>query len=395
MSNNVNKKILNVPHLRFNEEIWQVKTLGEICSKFDYGLGAEAIEYDGVNKYIRITDIDDETSCFNCAKMVSPSYLDDQCIVQKNDILFARTGASTGKTYIYNEKDGKLYFAGFLIRVNVNNDYDPYFIFQQTKTQKYKNWVKITSARSGQPGINAQEYKNYKIFYPSLLLQNKISKFLNLLDIRIQTQNKIIRKYESLIQGIIDNIFSDNGLYSIGDEYKLEDILIPCAKNPVNTSDYKKITIKLHYGGIEFSENSRVMADTRPFYLRHTNEIIIGKQNYFNGSIAIISPEFNNTICSNAIMSFSVKNNYDLTFIYYCISNKTFLSRRAFFADGTGQKELSEKEFLDFKIRAPIYDKQKEIGLLLKKINQMKELELSYLNQLHRQKHFFLCNMFI
>ena len=166
--NDVDKeqKGINVPNLRFNNELWNCTILGNVCTRFDYGLGAESKDYDGFNKYIRITDINEETFQYDKTKIVSPSYIDDNCIVNKNDILFARTGASVGKTYLYNAEDEKLYFAGFLIRANVNKDFDPYFIYLQTKTQKYKNWISIMSARSGQPGINAKEYQSYKVYYP-------------------------------------------------------------------------------------------------------------------------------------------------------------------------------------------------------------------------------------
>ena len=89
---------------------------------------------------------------------------------------------------------------------------------------------------------------------------------------------------------------------------KLSNVLNQGSKDKVeDTSKYNKITVMLNFKGIKLAEIEREMADTRPFYLRRTDEIIIGKQNYFNGSIALVSKEFDGTICSNAIMSFSVK----------------------------------------------------------------------------------------
>ena len=192
--------------MRFDNTIWQESTLGQVCTGFDYGIGAEAINFDGLNKYIRITDIDEYNSHFIDKSKVSPSFINENCVVKENDILFARTGASTGKSYLYNKNDGKLYFAGFLIRANVKNEFSSYFIYQQTKIYRYKKWVKIMSERSGQPGINAKEYQKYKVYYPNIKTQLKISSFLTLIDKRIDTQSKII-KFLFSQKKIIKHIF--------------------------------------------------------------------------------------------------------------------------------------------------------------------------------------------
>lgn len=101
--------------------------MGEISESFEYGLNAAATEYDGKHKYIRITDIDDSTHLFLQDDLTSPDIdfsTADDYLLQEGDVLFARTGASVGKTYIYRRSDGDLYFAGFLIRAKIKSDYD-------------------------------------------------------------------------------------------------------------------------------------------------------------------------------------------------------------------------------------------------------------------------------
>ena len=116
-------------------------------------MNAAAKNYNGVNKYIRITDIDEASSTYTDKDIVSTDgVLTDNYLVNNRDILLARTGASTGKSYLYKKSDGKLYYAGFLIRANVTT-HDPYFVFSQLHTHRYGSWVSIMSARSGQPGI--------------------------------------------------------------------------------------------------------------------------------------------------------------------------------------------------------------------------------------------------
>ena len=209
--NNKNKKP-NVPNLRFPEfqGEWEKTKFGDIATGFDYGMNAAAKNYDGVNKYIRITDIDEASSTYKDKDIVSPDgVLADNYLVNNRDILLARTGASTGKSYLYKKSDGKLYYAGFLIRANVTT-HDPYFVFSQLHTHRYWRWVSIMSARSGQPGINSQEYSSFPIYTTSIEEESKIAKLLSLLDERIATQNKIIDKLQSLIKGISKQLLMNN-----------------------------------------------------------------------------------------------------------------------------------------------------------------------------------------
>ena len=171
-------------------------------------MNAAAKNYDGVNKYIRITDIDEASSTYTDNDIVSPDgVLTDNYLVNNRDILLARTGASTGKSYLYKKSDGKLYYAGFLIRANVTT-HDPYFVFSQLHTHRYWRWVSIMSARSGQPGINSQEYSSFPIYITSIEEENKIAKLLSLLDERIATQNKIIEDLKKLKSAISKLLFA-------------------------------------------------------------------------------------------------------------------------------------------------------------------------------------------
>ena len=176
-----------VPAIRFAgfTDAWEQRKLGEMSHSFEYGLNAAATTYDGKNRYIRITDIDDETRLFSTTDLTSPD-IDlksaDNYRLQESDIVFARTGASVGKTYIYKPSDGIMYYAGFLIRARIRPEYSADFVFQNTLTAQYRNFVAITSQRSGQPGINAQEYSTFEFFVPGYKEQEQIGAFFRHLD---------------------------------------------------------------------------------------------------------------------------------------------------------------------------------------------------------------------
>ena len=114
----------------------------------------------------------------------------NEFLMHEGEIVFARTGASVGKTYLYKKIDGKVYFAGFLIRAKVKQNYDADFVFQNTLTDNYKKFVVITSQRSGQPGING----TFEFKVPQLEEQKKISRTLCSIDTLITLhQRKQIR----------------------------------------------------------------------------------------------------------------------------------------------------------------------------------------------------------
>ena len=177
---------------------WEKVSLGEVSAKKgEYGLNAPACEYkEGLPKYLRITDIDDQgryidnNACVNDAD--SRKY-----VLNKGDIVFARTGASVGKNYIYDEKDGILVYAGFLIKFSIKPQYNAYLICTNCRTKKYDNWVAKMCARSGQPGINAEEYATYSFIIPkSAQEQSRIAEILTQWDKAIELQEKYIKQLE-------------------------------------------------------------------------------------------------------------------------------------------------------------------------------------------------------
>ena len=209
------RKGQKVPEKRFPgfTDDWEQRKLSEMCGTFEYGLNAAAKEFDGKNKYIRITDIDDASREFLLSDLSSPDICLDgmsKYLLSSGDIIFARTGASVGKTYIYRENDGIVYFAGFLIRAKVNQDNDAEFVFQSTLSPSYEKYIRITSQRSGQPGVNAQEYGEYDLFAPSKEEQQRIGHFLrgidNLITLHQRKLEEMKNQKKALMQLLLTGI---------------------------------------------------------------------------------------------------------------------------------------------------------------------------------------------
>ncbi|MDH1364335.1 restriction endonuclease subunit S [Acinetobacter johnsonii] len=204
------------PELRFSEfkNYWNEIRLGDVIDNFSYGLNAQAVKYDGKHKYIRITDIDDNSRSFLQDNLTSPD-IDfekaDNYILKKKDILFARTGASVGKTYLYNETDGLVYFAGFLIRGKIKNDIDEAFIFANTQTERFHKFIRLTSQRSGQPGINAKEYTSFEFYCSDFQEQVKIGEFFKNLDESIVLHEKKLVQTQNLKKAMLEKMFPKQG----------------------------------------------------------------------------------------------------------------------------------------------------------------------------------------
>lgn len=247
------------------------------------------------------------------------------------------------------------------------------------------------------------EFQKIKKPLPCLEEQQKIADFLSTVDEVIAQSEAEVQNLEQQKKAAMQKIFSqevrfkreDGTEYPAWEEKRLHQLVIPNDKIPVDTSKYRKITIGLRLKGVSFTETTREMADKRPFYLRKEGEIIVGKQNYFNGSIALITKEFNNTICSNAIMSFMPNDSVITLFLLSAISNNKYLKEREYMANGTGQKELSEKDFLNFSVSIPCLEEQQKIADFLSAYDEAISYAKHELDKWKELKKGLLQQMFV
>ncbi|WP_080981403.1 restriction endonuclease subunit S [Lacticaseibacillus rhamnosus] len=205
-----------VPELRFKgfTDPWVQRNLADLSDGFSYGLNAAAKEYDGVHGYLRITDVDEVSHSFLPEGLTSPDVPENQLTDYRMDeqsIVYARTGASTGKTYIYRDSDGELYYAGFLIRQKVNKETSAQFVYQNTLTKAWERYVQVMSQRSGQPGINAQEVGRFELTIPEKAEQDKIAHLFNSLDNLIAANQRKLDLLKEQKKGYLQKMFPKNG----------------------------------------------------------------------------------------------------------------------------------------------------------------------------------------
>ena len=210
------------PRLRFPEfdgaGEWKFVELGRLLKASpDYGVSAAAVPYDaGLPKYLRITDISEDGTYLEESKVsvdivpTAENYLDE------GDIAIARTGASVGKSYRYRRHDGKLVFAGFLIRLRPDQrKLAAAYLAQYLTTPQYWGWIAVNSARSGQPGINSAELSSLRVPLPAdgrvLREQHRIANCLTSLDDLIAAETQKLDTFKTHKKGLMQQLFPHVG----------------------------------------------------------------------------------------------------------------------------------------------------------------------------------------
>ena len=148
-----------------------------------YGSNTKAVAYDVAvgYRYIRITDIDDTGNLGDDLK--SPEVFDEKYLLKNGNLLFARSGATAGKTMLYSDSMGPAVFAGYLIRFEIDdNQVLPRYVFHSVRTQRYWGWANATKGGGAQPNISAKAYGNFDIPIPSLATQQKVVDILDRFD---------------------------------------------------------------------------------------------------------------------------------------------------------------------------------------------------------------------
>ena len=188
------------------------KTLKDVSVIYgNYGLSVPSTEFNGV-RYLRITDIT-EWGDLNDEKVSAK--LDEekeQELLEEGDILFARTGATVGKTLMYKDAFGKCLFAGYLIRYRLNKEIVlPKFVFYITHSDNYYKWVLENQKAAAQPNISAKLYNEYNVSYPSLSEQQSIVATLDSLKSKVdhlqENYDKISQECDALKQAILRQVF--------------------------------------------------------------------------------------------------------------------------------------------------------------------------------------------
>lgn len=408
------------PDIRFKGFIgvWEEATLGGIGQNFDYGLNAAAKKYDGQNKYLRITDIDDITHQFKTENLTSPnSNLEnkDSYLLEENDIVFARTGASVGKTYKYKKNDGKVYFAGYLIRMGVLPSYSSSFIFYQTLTNEYKRFVKIVSQRSGQPGINSKEYQSYTINFTSKEEQNKIACLLENIDTLINLESQNLTKLKQFKQSMLQKLFPRDGqtepevrfsgfsgewqkvtLGELGHTYnglsgKTKDDFGKGNAKYVTYMNVFKNTLATNTGTelVEIDKSQNIVQYGDVFFT------VSSETPYEVGMSSVWLFDERNIYLNSFCFGYRFGVKVNLYFSAYMLRSPMIREQFTLLAQGISRFNISKRKAMDINIFRPTLAEQEAIGLFFNNLEQRIDSQQQKLTKIKQFKQSLLQKMFV
>lgn len=395
---------------------WQKITLGEcLIQTPDYGINAAAVAYSSeLPTYLRITDINEDGYFINNGKTSVANPNSHNYFLQENNLVIARTGASVGKTYLYNPADGPLVFAGFLIRIVPDNTkLLSKFLFQLTRTKRYLNWVKENSTRSGQPGLNSTEISDMQIYIPPIQEQNRIVKVLETWDKAIDSVQNKIKLQRNTNSLLADKLLS--GALRI-EEYskpwkkmnlgEVADQNIrwsftggPFGSN-LKAANYTKTGIRIiqlqNIGDGIFIDNYKIYtsekkADSLLSCNIYPGEIILSKMGDPVARACIIpNTEDRFLMASDGIRLVVDKHKFNTYFIYSYINSANFRNLAEKSSTGSTRKRIGLDVLRNLLITVPDLEEQTAIAEILTTADKQLELLQTKLTKLKVQKKYLL-----
>lgn len=184
---------------------YDVLPMVSICERSgQYGSNTSACDYIiGTPRYIRITDINDDGSLNDDVK--SAESIDDKYLLRKGDLVFARTGATVGKTYLHHS--GKAIYAGYLIKYHpIEECICPEYLFAYTHSAPYYTWVELTKKVGAQPNISATQYDMLPVIVPPIEKQREFVMVAQQADKSKFELKKSIEAIDKVIKSLINSI---------------------------------------------------------------------------------------------------------------------------------------------------------------------------------------------
>lgn len=344
---------------------WDVKNLRDcLISNPDYGINAPAVPYsDTLPVYIRITDITDDGK-FSPDNIVSVRHIKaDSYYLNDGDLVFARTGASVGKSYLYNRKDGSLVFAGFLIRVRTNPaKLIPEYLSNYIQTGPYWSWVKIMSTRSGQPGINGHEYGQLPIPLPKTEEQRAIAVALSDVDDLITGLDQLIAKKRDIKRAAMQELLTGkrrlpgfNGKWAVK---RLAELVV-LSKDGINPASSPK-TIFTHFslpafdaGAEPIVEEGCLIGSNKFIVLK--NAVLVSKLNPRIPRVWAPTRIPDNSVCSTEFLVLVPRDGTDRNFLTQLCWSSIFCYQMELRVTGTtgSHQRVHPSQVLDIEIKAP------------------------------------------
>jgi type I restriction enzyme S subunit len=379
-------------------EEWEVEELKSLCIVYgEYGAAESAVEFSpDLPRYIRITDINDDGSLdpeVRCSVILTEDEKEKYRIM-KGDILFARSGATVGKTYTHYDNSDNLVFAGYLIRFRPDpKKLSSAFLHNYTHSSRYWYWVSSTSHAGAQPNINATEYGSLPVPVPSFKEQRKIAEILSTWDRAIEQTRALIDAKQRLKRGLMQQLLTgrlrfpgfgppaqEKGELPAGWKVKrlkhIADIIVSNvdkktkkSEKPVLLCNYMDVYENYYISSeIDFMQATASEREVKKFRL-HINDIVITKDSETSEDIAkpsIVLENVGQLLCGYHLAILRTKSSdIDAKFLAYMLGYGRIHYYFVSHANGVTRFGLTIPVIEKVKIPLPPADEQRKIAELL------------------------------
>lgn len=342
-----------------------------------YGIGASAVDYNADKyTYLRITDINDDGSLNKNGLMSVDDEKANQYLLQKNDIVFARTGASTGRNYFYDGEIENIVYAGFLIKFSLNSDLvNPRYIKYYCLSQKYKDWILSSLTGSTRPNINEKQLADMPIELPEREYQDKVVEILDSLTSKIKLNNEMNNNLYDLSNSIYKQWFEKydfpnfNGRYKDSElgmipenwdiGYFDDSILTKIIKSGVKKFEgLKKYVATADVSGTNITSYEKIKYDNKPSRANMTpiiSSIWFAKMENSVKNILVdsyMSDILDNYIFSTGFMGIECFND-SLYYMWNLINDDKFLLEKNSLSTGTLMAGISNSTIKNYKYLIP------------------------------------------
>ena len=367
MADNKDKKVLNVPALRFPEFSgeWKREILNDVCA-FHNGRAYKQNELlsDGKYRVLRVGNFFTNDSWY-----YSDLELDDEKVAVNGDLLYAWS-ASFGPRFWTGEK---VIYHYHIWKIDSFQQVSKEFLFYflERDTEKIKNEVQGGTMVH----ITKGDMEKREILYPSILEQSKIARLLSLLDERIATQNRIIEKLETLIKGIIETVISSQKTNAV-----IKNCL-ECNSSTLQESQVAENGTFPVYGATDISGYAEA-PDV------NGESILIIKDGSGVGTVKFVTGEYSFIGTLNRL---TAKDGYCLKYIYFALQRFSFEPYKT----GMAIPHIYFKDYGKAKIYCPSLSLQTLIAQKLSLIENKMDVEKRIILCYQLQKSYLLSRMFI
>ena len=398
MVENKEKKVLNVPNLRFPEfeGEWEEERLSDIADlSKGIGISKDQLSADG-EPCILYGELYTKYKSETIKEVISKTNIDNTKLVKSkaNDVIIPCSGETAEEiaTARCVLKDDVL-LGGDLNIIRLHG-YDGSFMSYQLNGKRKYDIAKVAQGVSV-VHLYGEHLKNIKTINPGLNEQKKIANLLSLLDERIATQNKIIDKLQSLIKGISNRLlYADNSM-----SIRIEEMLIERSERTKKNNQYEILSSTVN--GI-FSQrdyfSKDIASDNNVGYkIIHLHDIVLSPQNLWMGNINF-NDKFDIGIVSPSYKVFSIADGFDKKYVaallktHHALYNYMLVSEQG---ASTVRRNLNYEAFEQLVFKIPSLNKQQEIGHVISLLKSQLENANLLIKTYNSQKQYLLRQMFI